>query len=226
MTHYKGENYAASLDEDGTVRFRGHTFDSVSAYSLFAKRISTPGRQADDGWKCVYQGNTLLADIKDQYAGKAGSGAKAMGGAEGGAAAAKGDESDGERGWPPEGGKGRDALTIAPPPIGPVAVPAAPESPEDADMPDFAPDDVTDAADEDAVAAAEGGKEAPVAAVAAAMEAAGLARPYTLPLARKVPSPEVGQSAASPCPPPPPPGAKRRRGVNLLELIQGVSNVE
>eukprot|EP01135_Chromosphaera_perkinsii_P010527 Nk52_evm37s2152 gene=Nk52_evmTU37s2152 len=49
-------------ESDGTDNCVTKIFDSVSSFTIFAKRLKTPTRKADDGWK-----TTFLGRLKDRY---------------------------------------------------------------------------------------------------------------------------------------------------------------
>lgn len=57
---YKGSTHTAELRPDGTIVHEGRAFGSASAFSIHVKRLITPDKQGDDGWKSVlYQGKPL-----------------------------------------------------------------------------------------------------------------------------------------------------------------------
>ncbi|RMZ52128.1 hypothetical protein APUTEX25_001518, partial [Auxenochlorella protothecoides] len=57
---YKGSTHSAALLADGTIRYDGKAYGSASAFSIHVKRLITPDKQGDDGWKSVlYQGKPL-----------------------------------------------------------------------------------------------------------------------------------------------------------------------
>ena len=57
---YKGSTHRASLLADGTIRHDGKVYNSASAFSIHVKRLITPDKQGDDGWKSVlYAGKPL-----------------------------------------------------------------------------------------------------------------------------------------------------------------------
>lgn len=57
---YKGTMYVASLGEDGSIDFEGRSYHSPTAWSIYVKRLITPDKQGDDGWKSVlYDGRAL-----------------------------------------------------------------------------------------------------------------------------------------------------------------------
>lgn len=59
---YKSSTYSAELLPDGTIRYDGKMYNSASAFSIFVKRLITPDKQGDDGWKSVvYAGKPLDA---------------------------------------------------------------------------------------------------------------------------------------------------------------------
>ena len=57
---YKGMVSVGELTEDGRISWEGLMFDSPSAWSIHLKRLVTPNRKADDGWKTIkYEGKFL-----------------------------------------------------------------------------------------------------------------------------------------------------------------------
>ncbi|KAA6422816.1 MAG: MPN domain-containing protein, partial [Trebouxia sp. A1-2] len=57
---YKGINYVASLGKDGIIVYQGKNFGSATAFSIHCKRMQTPNKQGDDGWKStLYEGQPL-----------------------------------------------------------------------------------------------------------------------------------------------------------------------
>ncbi|KAK9843758.1 hypothetical protein WJX81_005092 [Elliptochloris bilobata] len=57
---YKGVTYTASLGHEGLILYQGRKFATASAFSIHCKRLQTPGKQGDDGWKSVlYEGQPL-----------------------------------------------------------------------------------------------------------------------------------------------------------------------
>mmetsp|Transcript_5188 Transcript_5188/g.13216 ORF Transcript_5188/g.13216 Transcript_5188/m.13216 type:complete len:610 (-) Transcript_5188:47-1876(-) len=57
---YKGVRSVGSLTPEGRISWEGMLFESPSAWSIHLKRLVTPGRKADDGWKTIrYQGKLL-----------------------------------------------------------------------------------------------------------------------------------------------------------------------
>lgn len=57
---YKGVNYVASLGKDGIIVYQGKKFGSATAFSIHCKRMQTPNKQGDDGWKStMYEGQPL-----------------------------------------------------------------------------------------------------------------------------------------------------------------------
>lgn len=57
---YKGSTHSAALLPEGTIRYDGKVYGSASAFSIHVKRLITPDKQGDDGWKSVlYQGKPL-----------------------------------------------------------------------------------------------------------------------------------------------------------------------
>lgn len=57
---YKGVNYTASLGDDGAIQYQGKKFNSATAFSIHCKRMQTPKKQGDDGWKStLYEGRPL-----------------------------------------------------------------------------------------------------------------------------------------------------------------------
>ncbi|BDA43940.1 probable MPN domain-containing protein [Coccomyxa sp. Obi] len=58
--HYKGTVYTASLGKDGMILYQGKKFQSATSFSIHCKRMQTPNKQGDDGWKSVlYEGQPL-----------------------------------------------------------------------------------------------------------------------------------------------------------------------
>ncbi|KAL0038648.1 hypothetical protein WJX79_001425 [Trebouxia sp. C0005] len=56
----KGINYVASLGKDGIIVYQGKNFGSATAFSIHCKRMQTPNKQGDDGWKStLYEGQPL-----------------------------------------------------------------------------------------------------------------------------------------------------------------------
>mmetsp|Transcript_8352 Transcript_8352/g.23944 ORF Transcript_8352/g.23944 Transcript_8352/m.23944 type:complete len:630 (-) Transcript_8352:168-2057(-) len=57
---YKGMISIGDLREDGRISWEGQLFESPSAWSIHLKRLITPNRKADDGWKTIkYEGKYL-----------------------------------------------------------------------------------------------------------------------------------------------------------------------
>ena len=57
---YKGMVSVGELTGDGRISWEGLMFDSPSAWSIHLKRLVTPNRKADDGWKTIkYEGKFL-----------------------------------------------------------------------------------------------------------------------------------------------------------------------
>lgn len=65
---YKGHTYYADLDAGGHITYDRMLFGSPSAFSVYIKRLVTPTRKADDGWKSVRFGGKLLEHYKLRYA--------------------------------------------------------------------------------------------------------------------------------------------------------------
>lgn len=64
---YKGSITFGDLCADGKIRYKGMTFESPSAFSIYLKRLVNPGRKADDGWKTVKYGGHFLEKYKMAY---------------------------------------------------------------------------------------------------------------------------------------------------------------
>lgn len=45
----------------------GQTFQSATAFSIYCKRLQTPGKQGDDGWKSVHYEGVPLGDIRTRF---------------------------------------------------------------------------------------------------------------------------------------------------------------
>lgn len=45
----------------------GQTFQSATAFSIYCKRLQTPGKQGDDGWKSVHYEGVPLGDIRSRF---------------------------------------------------------------------------------------------------------------------------------------------------------------
>ncbi|KAK9808663.1 hypothetical protein WJX72_001520 [[Myrmecia] bisecta] len=66
---YKGITYTASLNRDGMIIYQGKKFQSATSFSIHCKRLQTPNKQGDDGWKSVlYEGQPLESYRKRFYA--------------------------------------------------------------------------------------------------------------------------------------------------------------
>eukprot|EP00803_Ostreobium_quekettii_P001865 evm.model.scf_333.3 EVM.evm.TU.scf_333.3 scf_333:44572-47481(-) len=64
---YKGMVYTASLGKDGAILFEGRKFQAASAFSVHVKRLLTPNKQGDDGWKSVHIDGRPLEDWREDY---------------------------------------------------------------------------------------------------------------------------------------------------------------
>jgi hypothetical protein len=115
---------------------QGMHFDSPSAFSIFVKRLTTPGRKADDGWKTVRYAGQQLERYKHDYlrarggggGGGDASGVAAGGGGGGGGGASRPASSGGAptpgvssapalapAPWPPPPGSRADSAAAGPP---------------------------------------------------------------------------------------------------------------
>lgn len=65
--HYKGTTYKASLGKDGSIIYQGRKFQAASAFSVHVKRLLTPNKQGDDGWKSVYIEGRPLEEWREEY---------------------------------------------------------------------------------------------------------------------------------------------------------------
>lgn len=64
---YKGVTYHANLRADGTIEFNGKVFTAASAFSVHVKRLQTPNKAGDDGWKSVHIEGRALEYWRDVY---------------------------------------------------------------------------------------------------------------------------------------------------------------
>lgn len=64
---YKGITYTASLQKDGLIAYQGRKFSSATAFSIHCKRLQTPNKQGDDGWKSVLYEGTQLDVFRRKY---------------------------------------------------------------------------------------------------------------------------------------------------------------
>lgn len=63
---YKGVTSIGTLTLEGRILWEGLAFESPSAWSIHLKRLVTPGRKADDGWKTIRYEGKLLEHFKLQ----------------------------------------------------------------------------------------------------------------------------------------------------------------
>lgn len=64
---YKGTSYVANLSQEGQIVYQGHNFQSATAFSMYCKRLQTPNKQGDDGWKSVLYENQPLDLFRHSY---------------------------------------------------------------------------------------------------------------------------------------------------------------
>ena len=64
---YKKTRIAADLLENGSIVWNGHTFQTVSSFSMFAKRVTNAQVKTDNGWDHVCFRGVPLATIRDRY---------------------------------------------------------------------------------------------------------------------------------------------------------------
>ncbi|KDD74434.1 hypothetical protein H632_c1317p0 [Helicosporidium sp. ATCC 50920] len=64
---YKGNTYSATLCEDGCIVYDTRRFSSASAFSIHVKRLVTPEKQGDDGWKSVMHRGQTLDEYRHEY---------------------------------------------------------------------------------------------------------------------------------------------------------------
>jgi hypothetical protein len=67
---YKGMVSLGDLAEDGQILWEGLSFESPSAWSIYLKRLVTPNRKADDGWKTIKYEGKFLEHFKQALAEK------------------------------------------------------------------------------------------------------------------------------------------------------------
>ncbi|GMH33392.1 hypothetical protein BSKO_01226 [Bryopsis sp. KO-2023] len=65
--HYKGATYKADLSKEGTIIYAGRQFHAASAFSVHVKRLLTPNKQGDDGWKSVHVDGKPLEEWRADY---------------------------------------------------------------------------------------------------------------------------------------------------------------
>ncbi|KAI8471503.1 MAG: hypothetical protein J3K34DRAFT_230637 [Monoraphidium minutum] len=63
---YKNRVTAGDLAEDGGIDFGGQRFATASAFSVHVKRLQTPSKAGDDGWRSVHgaAGGASLHDLR------------------------------------------------------------------------------------------------------------------------------------------------------------------
>ncbi|KAL3143115.1 hypothetical protein ABBQ38_003388 [Trebouxia sp. C0009 RCD-2024] len=64
---YKGINYLANLGKDGVIMYQGKKFGSATAFSIHCKRMQTPNKQGDDGWKSTLYDGQPLENYRRKY---------------------------------------------------------------------------------------------------------------------------------------------------------------
>ncbi|KAL3138449.1 hypothetical protein ABBQ32_006240 [Trebouxia sp. C0010 RCD-2024] len=64
---YKGINYLANLGKDGVIMYQGKKFGSATAFSIYCKRMQTPNKQGDDGWKSTLYDGQPLENYRRKY---------------------------------------------------------------------------------------------------------------------------------------------------------------
>ena len=64
---YEKAVHKAALEEDGTIRFKEHTFVSPSAWAIYVIHLTKPTRKAVNGWQCVCYNDEKLSDIQARH---------------------------------------------------------------------------------------------------------------------------------------------------------------
>ena len=64
---YEKAVHKAALEEDGTIRFKEHTFVSPSAWAIYIIHLTKPTRKAVNGWQCVCYNDEKLSDIQARH---------------------------------------------------------------------------------------------------------------------------------------------------------------
>lgn len=67
---YKGSTHHASLTPGGAIEWNGRAYSSASAFSIAVKRLATPDKQGDDGWKSVFYRERPLDELRQEFRGK------------------------------------------------------------------------------------------------------------------------------------------------------------
>lgn len=74
---YKGSTHHASLTPGGTIEWNGRAYSSASAFSIAVKRLATPDKQGDDGWKSVVYHGRPLDELRQELRARLNTGASA-----------------------------------------------------------------------------------------------------------------------------------------------------
>lgn len=61
---YKNHEFRADLLKTGEIAFGTDFFSTPSAFSVHVKRLLTPGRKADDGWRSITYHGRLLSELR------------------------------------------------------------------------------------------------------------------------------------------------------------------